>query len=209
MTIELETERLILKTLDSSYSKEVLKYYSANKDFFETKMPSYETGYFTEEYQSEILEKSGKDTEPGNSVKFFIFLKNDKNRIIGDISVSNIVKGAFLSCHLGYKLDEKENGKGYALEALKKIIDYSFNELGLHRIEANIMPANTRSIKLAARLGFFNEGLSKNYLRINGKWEDHLHYVLLNKKFRMTILVFLSYFGILSRYNNYTNIIIN
>lgn len=182
MKIELETERLILKTLGSSYSKQVLKYYSINKDFFETKMPSYGAGFFTEEYQSEILKKSGKDAESGHSVKFFIFIKQDLNRIIGDISVSNIVKGAFLSCHLGYKLDEKENGKGYASEALKKIIDYSFNELGLHRIEANIMPANTSSIKLASRLGFFNEGLSKKYLRINGKWEDHLHYVLLNKE---------------------------
>jgi len=181
MKIELKTERLLLKNLDSSYAKAVLEYYIDNKKFFESKVPEYSDDYFTEKYHFRKLDSSKEDFLAGSHVKFWIFKKIDPRKIIGDISISNIVRGAFLSCHLGYKLDEYENGKGYAREALGKIIDYSFNELSLHRIEANIMPSNYRSIKVAEKLGFVNEGRSKKYLKINGNWEDHFHYVLLNE----------------------------
>lgn len=65
-------------------------------------------------------------------------------------------------------------------EALQAVIDYAFKQMKLHRIEANIMPANTRSIQLVKSLGFEEEGLAKKYLKINGHWQDHIHYVLLN-----------------------------
>ena len=67
-------------------------------------------------------------------------------------------------------------------EAVQKGSDVIFNEMNLHRIEANIMPKNKRSIRVVEKLGFCNEGLSRNYLKICGKWEDHIHMVLLNDK---------------------------
>jgi [ribosomal protein S5]-alanine N-acetyltransferase len=88
--------------------------------------------------------------------------------------------GAFLSCHLGYKLDKDEINKGYITEAIQKGIEVMFNEFGLHRIEANIMPKNKRSLRVVEKLGFYNEGLAYKYLKINDKWEDHIHMVLLN-----------------------------
>lgn len=88
----------------------------------------------------------------------------------------------FLSCHLGYKLDKDEINKGYTTEAIEKGIDIIFNEFGLHRIEANIMPKNKSSLRVVEKLGFCNEGLAYKYLKINGKWEDHIHIVLLNDK---------------------------
>jgi ribosomal-protein-alanine N-acetyltransferase len=107
---------------------------------------------------------------------------NDPDRIIGTVGFNNIVKGAFLSCHLGYKLDKDEINKGYITEAIQKGIDIVFNELGLHRIEANILPENKRSLRVVEKLGFYNEGLAYKYLKINGKWEDHIHMVLLNDR---------------------------
>jgi ribosomal-protein-alanine N-acetyltransferase len=83
---------------------------------------------------------------------------------------------------LGYKLDADEINKGYMTEALRKGIDIAFNEVGLHRIEANIMPKNKRSLRTVEKLGFYNEGLAYKYLKINGKWEDHIHMVLLNEE---------------------------
>lgn len=182
MKVELETERLILKTLDSIYTDSVLQYYKKNRDFFQSKVPEYSDNFFTAEYHSDNLKKMEKNSDNGHSIKMFLFLRNDNQAVIGDIAISNIVRGPFLSCHLGYKLDENQTGKGYASEAVRKITDYVFNELCLHRIEANIMPSNDRSRKLVERLGFINEGISKKYLKINGKWEDHIHYVLLNEK---------------------------
>lgn len=67
-------------------------------------------------------------------------------------------------------------------EALKKGIETAFGPLGLHRIEANIMPKNKASLRVAEKLDFKNEGLSTKYLKINGVWEDHIHMVLLNEE---------------------------
>jgi [ribosomal protein S5]-alanine N-acetyltransferase len=91
------------------------------------------------------------------------------------------MRGAFLSCFLGYKLDGQEINQGYMTEALKKGTEIMFQDFGLHRIEANIMPKNIRSLRVAEKAGFYNEGLSRKYLNINGKWEDHIHMVLLNE----------------------------
>ena len=94
----------------------------------------------------------------------------------------NIIRVAFLSCHLGYKLDKDEINQGYMTEALERAKDIIFDEFGLHRIEANIIPRNTRSMRVVQKLGFHEEGLAYRYLRINGKWEDHVHMALLNDK---------------------------
>ncbi|CZS09951.1 ribosomal-protein-S5-alanine N-acetyltransferase [Clostridioides difficile] len=92
------------------------------------------------------------------------------------------MRGVFLSCYLGYKLDQDEINQGYMTEAIQKGIDIIFNEYGLHRIEANVMPKNQRSLRVTEKLGFYNEGIAQKYLKINGIWEDHVHMVLLNDK---------------------------
>jgi [ribosomal protein S5]-alanine N-acetyltransferase len=182
MNIELETDWLILKSLDDSYSKTVLQYYIKNTDFFRPWVPEYISDYFTEQYHLKKLSWYKKEIDAGNMIKLWMFRKDNSEKIIGDIALSNITPGPFLSSYLEYRLDENENGNGYMREAVIRIADYAFNELNLHRIEANIMPVNSRSRNLVEKLGFVNEGISKKYLKINGKWEDHIHYVLLNEK---------------------------
>lgn len=83
---------------------------------------------------------------------------------------------------LGYRLDYKEINNGYMTEAVKKLIEVAFKEYNLHRIEGNIIPTNKSSIRVVEKLGFVCEGLSTKYLKINGKWEDHMHYVILNEE---------------------------
>ncbi|HLT24478.1 MAG TPA: GNAT family N-acetyltransferase [Ignavibacteria bacterium] len=179
---ELETERLVIKLLDESFSKQVLEYHTRNKDFFRPYVSDPAPAFFTDLFTKRMLRKYVREFTEGLSLKLYLFEKSDTglNRVIGDIGFTQIVREPFLSCFLGYKIDEEENGKGYASEALKVCIDYVFNVMKLHRIEANIVPGNLPSIKLVGKLGFINEGLSKKYLRLNGVWQDHLHYVLLN-----------------------------
>nr|WP_281201113.1 GNAT family N-acetyltransferase [Orenia metallireducens] len=93
-----------------------------------------------------------------------------------------MVRGCFQSCYLGYHLDKEEVNNGYMTEALEEAINFLFEEFKLHRIEANIMPKNNPSLRVVQKLGFYNEGLAKKYLTINGKWEDHIHMVLLNEE---------------------------
>jgi ribosomal-protein-alanine N-acetyltransferase len=177
-----ETKRLVLKILDKSYAELVLNYYIRNESFLEEWEPVKTQEFYTKRYQEEQLEGELTNIRRGNCLRFWIFKKEDKNRIIGSVSFNNIVKGSFLSCHLGYKLDKDEINQGYITEAIQKAIEIIFNEKGLHRIEANIMPKNKRSLRVIQKLGFYNEGIAYKYLRINGKWEDHIHMVLLNGK---------------------------
>lgn len=138
--------------------------------------------FYTKTYHEEQLENDLSLIENKNLLTLWIFKKNDENRIIGSIGFSNIVWGIFLSCYLGYKLDKDEINQGYMTEAIKKGIDIVFSEYGLHRIEANIIPRNKRSLKVTEKLGFYNEGTAYKYLKINGVWEDHIHMVLLNDR---------------------------
>lgn len=182
MNMTYETDRLLLRVLDESSAGILLDYYARNKDFLEEWELKRTDDFYTLEAQAAQLQKEYKDFEEERALRLWLFKKDDteKNRTIGVIAFNNIVRGAFLSCFLGYKLDKAEINKGYVTEALKKGIDVIFNEYKLHRVEANIMPKNTRSLRVTDKLGFYNEGLAKSYLKINGKWEDHIHMVLLN-----------------------------
>lgn len=176
----IETDRLLLFPPHIDLLAQVVDYFKRNRYHFEPWGPAREPAWDTEEYHRDKIIHYGKQLEAGNNVWLFLFAKQNPDRIIGDVHLSNITRGIFQSCNLGYKLDEAVQGFGYMHEALQKVVTYAFDEMKLHRIEANIMPANKRSIKLVTSLGFEEEGLAKKYLKINGRWEDHLHFVKLN-----------------------------
>ena len=98
--------------------------------------------------------------------------------IFGVFTISQIVRGAFQSAYLGYYAGAEHAGRGYMREALQLVLDVAFGPLGLHRIEANIQPANHASIALARSAGFRLEGFSPRYLLIGGQWRDHERYAL-------------------------------
>ena len=178
------SDRLLLRSLDvtNNDANLLIDYYKRNREFLKPWEPIREEFYYTPDYQRMIIENHLRNYDLGLEVRLWIFKKNEPDKIIGTMGLSNIVRGPFLSCFLGYKLDVNEIRKGYMEEALRKIIDIAFNEHGLHRIEANIIPRNIPSLELVKKLGFINEGLSPKYLKINGVWEDHIHMVLRNKE---------------------------
>ena len=176
-----ETDRLIIRCLDVNDSDLLLDYLKRNRKFLKQWEPVRDESYFTKESVLSIIENELKSFNSNNSLCLYIFNRGD-NRIIGNVSLTNIVYGPFQSCFLGYKLDESEINQGKITEALSKLIDIAFNEYKLHRIEANIIPDNIRSLKVIRKLGFIEEGKSSRYLKINGKWEDHIHFVLLNEE---------------------------
>jgi ribosomal-protein-alanine N-acetyltransferase len=181
-SMELYTERLVLKVLDSSFAPQVLDYFIRNKVFFKEWNPAVGEEFYTLAFQQDKLQLELDLTRQERMLRLWLFKKEDASfvRVIGDLAFSNIVRGAFQSCHLGYKIDEAASNQGFITEALRTAISFAFDELKLHRIEANIMPRNQRSRRVVTKLGFVEEGLAKKYLKINGVWEDHLHYVLLN-----------------------------
>ena len=98
--------------------------------------------------------------------------------LVGTIVLSEIVLGAFRSAYLGYSGYAATGGRGLMTQALRAAVRFAFDELGLHRVEANIQPDNVRSIALARRAGFTKEGLSPGYLFIDGAWRDHERWAL-------------------------------
>lgn len=182
MQKEYATDRLLLKVLDKSQADQVLDYYIRNRDFLEEWEAEKGEEFYSVACQEQLLEKDFTDIGNRSSLRLWIYKKDDSKRIIGTLAFTNIVRGVFLSCFLGYKLDQGEINQGFMTEAVRKGIQIMFEEYGLHRIEANIMPKNARSLKVAEKLGFYNEGFARNYLKINGQWEDHIHMVLLNER---------------------------
>jgi len=176
-----ETSRLLLRVLDTRYAGQVRDYFVRNKEFLKPWEPTRTPDYYTVEWQRELLLFDQRSMEDGQLYKVWMSKKSDPDRIIGSVSLGNIVRGAFQSCHVGYRGDAGELNKGYVTEALKQVVGVAFGELSLHRLEANIMPRNAASLRLVEKLGFRSEGLARDYLKINGKWEDHLHMVLLNE----------------------------
>ena len=177
-----ESNRLILRSLSVKDAGEVFDFRTRNAEFFKPGSPEYPKDYFNIDYHRNNLLNIEADILKGNLVQLGVFLKESPLFMIGSVVFSNIIKGPFKSCYLGYRIDKDEINKGYATEAIIAGCEYMFKEKKLHRIEANIIPGNTASIKTIEKAGFTYEGLSKKYLKINGVWEDHLHYVLLNEE---------------------------
>ncbi|MEZ5024907.1 MAG: GNAT family N-acetyltransferase, partial [Chitinophagales bacterium] len=139
--MELETARLILKALKEDQVDLVLDYQLANRDFVKEWSPIRKDEFFTLAYHQKNLEQNLSPS----LLRLFLFEKKDESKVIGDIGFSNIVRGAFQSCHLGYSMLHSKVNHGYITEALQTSIQYVFEEMGLHRIEANVMPRNKPS----------------------------------------------------------------
>lgn len=182
MNIIMHSDRLCLKTLNYKDTSLLIDFYTRNKAFFSPWVPTYVDHFFDYGYQEKCLVSEEKVTRDGRMLKLFVFHKEDTDfkKIIGTVAFTNVVRGPLQSCFLGYNIDEEENGKGYASEAIAIACQYVFSKMKLHRIEANIIPRNAPSIRIVEKLNFEREGLSKRYLKINGIWEDHIRYSLLN-----------------------------
>lgn len=107
---------------------------------------------------------------------FGVFLLD--GTFIGEVSLGSVQRGPFQSASIGYWVDEAHAGEGYIPEAVVLLIEYAFESLGLHRLEAAIVPRNAPSRRVAEKLGLRDEGTSLAFLQIRGKWEDHVRYAI-------------------------------
>jgi [ribosomal protein S5]-alanine N-acetyltransferase len=114
----------------------------------------------------------------------YLARRRDDDSLVGVFNFSEIVRGAFQSAYLGYYGFRANAGQGLMKEALGLALDTAFGQLGLHRVEVNIQPRNTRSIGLVTTLGFAREGFSRRYLRIAGAWRDHVRFAMLIEDWR-------------------------
>ena len=154
-------------------------YYTANRDHLRAWEPARDPAFYTQAFWSERLAEWEASRYAGEAAHFVSTTGNEES-VLAVCSITNIARGPFQACNIGYSVAERAEGTGTMKSLLTFAIDYAFNELELHRIMANYMPGNTRSARLLASLGFTEEGLAKSYLLINGHWEDHVLTSLLN-----------------------------
>lgn len=178
MLLQYETSRLILKVLGPDYAADVLRFYENDKELFERYEADRCENFYTEGHQRTILHLEYGLCLKLEMIRFYVFLKEAPDTIIGTVSLYEIAKSASRA-EIGYKFASAYHHKGYASEAVEKILDVAFTELGLHKICAHVHTDNLPSIRLLSGLGFEKEGTSRHYMRIRGYWVDHFQYSLL------------------------------
>lgn len=180
--VEFYTERLKLKLLKPEYGPKVLRFYEENRKHLEPWEPKREKSFYEVHYHQQLLKGQVDYFRSGQGLYLWIFEGQDQecSRVLGAVNFSNVIRGPFQSCFLGYKMDAQVLNKGYMTEAIAKGIQIMFDGYKLHRVEANVIPRNTRSLRVMEKLGFDLEGYSPKYLKINGVWEDHKRFALLN-----------------------------
>jgi ribosomal-protein-alanine N-acetyltransferase len=119
---------------------------------------------------------------------FFIFRQSD-DALTGGITLSNVRRGVAQSGSIGYWIGEPFARSGYMAEAVALMLSFAFESLNLHRIEAACLPHNTASRNLLRKSGFREEGVARQYLCIDGKWQDHVTHAILRSDPRPSVKV--------------------
>ncbi len=162
----------------------VVRYYLENRERLRPFDPERPPTFYEERFWRNQIRQNVDDFVADRSLRLFVFPSDGSARIMGNISFSNFVRGVGQYCTVGYSLAGDAEGKGLMAEALGASLGHVFRVMNFHRVEANYMPHNVRSGKLLRRLGFTVEGYSRDYVRINGQWEDHVRAALINPDWR-------------------------
>ena len=179
--MEYETDRLILKVLTPDYADAVCDFLYRNREIFEKYEPSVPSNYYTTEYISNVLSCELKLALRTQTIRYYVFRKEDPDTIIGTVCLHDIKQQSYSCCEIGYKFDSAYWHQGYAREAVMMGVSIAFAALDLHRVFARVLSENTASIRLLQRLSFEEEGVERHCIRINGTWRDHLRFSILNE----------------------------
>ncbi|RVT44212.1 GNAT family N-acetyltransferase [Rheinheimera sediminis] len=154
-------------------------FYLRNEEHLRRWEPRREEGYHSIDAWTLRLHEREKELVEGKSAHF-IYFNPQEGDIVAICSLTNIVRGPFMGCNMGYAVSKTYQGRGLMKKLCVHVIGYAFSELHLNRVMANYMPSNQRSEALLGHLGFVKEGLARRFLKINGNWEDHVLTSLVN-----------------------------
>jgi len=171
-----------IKLLGPDDAAEYLDVLRRNREFLQPYEPARPDAYWTLDGQREQLELAAREAEAGTGFAFGIYEAGGS--LVGRVALANVVRKAWQNATLGYWVDGDRNGRGLATTASRLALRFAFEDAGLHRVQAGVMPRNTRSIRVIEKLGMRFEGLTERYLLINGVWEDHRMYAITREEWQ-------------------------
>ena len=152
-------------------------YWARNRDHLEPTQPNRDDAFWTVEGQRHRVERASNDVAVG---RMYPFLVREHGRLVAEVTLSDVARGAFQSCHLGYSVDGSRLRRGIASWAVTAIVDVAFHDLGLHRLQAATMTDNVASQGVLQHCAFERIGVARGYLAIAGEWADHVLWQRIN-----------------------------
>ena len=180
MNLSLHSDRLILRVLFPDEAELIAKFYQKNIPFLAPWEPNVSQNMADVGTQRNALEFELERLKKGTFVRYWYAKAEEPELLLGTVCFQNITMSAFHSCQIGYKQDIGAMGKGYATEAVKCSVEHMFKNESIHRISANTVTDNERSIKLLRNVGFEYEGEEKSSVFINGAWKDCYRFAKIN-----------------------------
>lgn len=163
---------VFIRLLRREDADEIAEVWRANRDFLAPWSPVRPDDFFELSNQRAAIESELSEYEAGRMVPFVIC--GQHGEIAGKLNLNGITKGALQSVAMGYWVREDMNGRGLATGAAKEAVGYAFDVLGLHRVQAETLLDNVASQRVLGRAGFQPYGVAPTYLKIAGRWRDHV-----------------------------------
>lgn len=177
----LRTARMTLRLPAADDRAEFVRAMTLSMEHLRPWWPSRPEGESIETMFERNLQRACAEWADGRSARFIAFL--DSGQMAGTFSLNNICRGALECADAGWSVMADCTGRGLATEAVRAVLDLAFSHdlhgLGLHRVQANVIPTNSASLKVARKCGFREEGLGRKMLQIDGRWQDHLMFAKL------------------------------
>src|SRR5688572_11682727 len=173
--ISLRTPRLVLRALSEQDRAAFVRAQEISRDFWRPWSPAPDDDSPNALFERQLA-RTASGLETGKDLRLAAFL--DDGRLAALLGLNEIVRGAFQNAYAGWRVTADVVRQGIGTEAVGALLDVAFapppQGLGLHRVQANIVPTNVASLRLAEKVGFRREGLAQAYLQIAGRWQDHV-----------------------------------
>ena len=178
--MELMGNKIYIRFFKEQDAQSLLDLHVRNREFFQKYSPIFQEESYTSEGIRNFISESTTQRDSDKNYAFGIF-SMETHELLGEISLSRVLRGPLQKCMIGYSLDSRFNGRGYTTEAVSLAVEFAFIELKLHRVEAGVMPSNTGSMRVLEKAGFHREGIERKGVKINGSWEDHYIFAIISE----------------------------
>lgn len=173
--------RVYLRRVHAGDEQELVALKKASRALHEAWEPRPEPG---KSWYGRVAFKRQLVTSNTPSSQRHLICRRSDEAVVGMVNLSQIFRGPFDNAVMGYWVGAEFARHGYTSEGVRLCLRRAFGALGLHRVEANVMPSNEASLALVRRVGFREEGYSPRYLQINGEWADHTRWAITAEDWR-------------------------